>query len=70
MSDPSNNTNTDTPVAQPWHTAYPTPKSTPPSVSKEEVLTWLREGRQVGRDFVLVDVRRTDREVRAVFDSS
>ncbi|KAJ5083757.1 hypothetical protein N7456_013184 [Penicillium angulare] len=61
MSDPSKNANTDAAV-QPWHAAYPTPKSTVPSISKVEVLNWLRDGRQSGKDFVLVDVRRTDHE--------
>jgi arsenical-resistance protein 2 len=27
------------------------------------LLQWFREGKQPGRDFVLVDVRRTDFEV-------
>lgn len=44
----------------PWHEAYPAPKSVPPTISRAEVLGWLQEGR---KDIVLVDVRRTDREV-------
>ncbi|KAJ5257228.1 hypothetical protein N7478_013332 [Penicillium angulare] len=64
MSDPSKNATTDAAV-QPWHAAYPDPKSTVPSVSRAEVLNWLRDGRQSGKDFVLVDVRRTDHELAA-----
>jgi hypothetical protein len=49
---------------QPWHAAFPAPKMTKPaSLSREEVLDILQ--REVaGRDFVLVDVRRQDYEVR------
>lgn len=48
----------------PWHAAFPAPKSTPPSLSREELLGWIREGKQVGKDYVLVDVRRNDYEVK------
>ncbi|KAJ5647629.1 arsenate reductase (Arc2) [Penicillium lividum] len=54
----TSNSATDTP-AQPWHAAYPTPKSTAPAVSRVEVLKWLQEGR---KDFILVDLRRSDFE--------
>lgn len=47
----------------PWHTAYPAPKSTPDALPRQNLLQWFREGKQAGRDFVLVDVRRTDFEV-------
>ncbi|KAJ5723081.1 Rhodanese-like protein [Penicillium malachiteum] len=50
------------PVAQPWHAVYPDPKTTAPSISRAEVLKWFREGKRAGRDFVLVDLRRTDSE--------
>ncbi|KAJ5611604.1 Rhodanese-like protein [Penicillium herquei] len=53
------------PVAQPWHAVYPDPKTTAPSISRAEVLKWFREGKRAGRDFVLVDLRRTDSEVIA-----
>ncbi|KAJ5337116.1 uncharacterized protein N7506_005138 [Penicillium brevicompactum] len=46
----------------PWHAAFPAPKSTPPSLSREELLGWIREGKQAGKDYVLVDVRRNDYE--------
>lgn len=47
----------------PWHAAYPAPQSTPAALPREELLQWFREGKQAGKDFVLVDVRRTDFEV-------
>lgn len=47
---------------KPWHAAFPTPKTTAPaSLTREEVLEKLQAG-GVGRDFVLVDVRRNDYE--------
>ncbi|KAJ5185425.1 hypothetical protein N7491_006707 [Penicillium cf. griseofulvum] len=46
----------------PWHAAYPAPRGTAPSISREELLQWIREGKQAGKDFVLVDLRRTDYE--------
>lgn len=43
----------------------PEPKTVAPTLSREEVLDWLRSGKRVaGRNFVLVDVRRNDFEVR------
>lgn len=47
----------------PWHAAYPAPKSAAPSISREELLQWIQDGKQAGKDFVLVDLRRTDYEV-------
>jgi arsenical-resistance protein 2 len=47
----------------PWHAAFPAPKSTAPCILREEFLQWIREGKQAGKDFVLVDLRRTDYEV-------
>ncbi|KAI1121327.1 Rhodanese-like domain-containing protein [Nemania abortiva] len=47
---------------QPWHAAFPSPKTTEPaSLTREQVLDKLRTG-AVGRDFILVDVRRNDYE--------
>ncbi|EPS27613.1 hypothetical protein PDE_02557 [Penicillium oxalicum 114-2] len=54
---------TDTASAElPWHAAYPAPKSTVPSLPRNQLLHWFQNGKQPGRDFVLVDVRRTDFE--------
>ncbi|PYH67963.1 putative arsenate reductase (Arc2) [Aspergillus vadensis CBS 113365] len=46
----------------PWHAAYPAPRSTAIGIHRKEVLGWFRSGRQPGRDFLLVDLRRTDFE--------
>ncbi|KAJ5301801.1 hypothetical protein PENANT_c002G02003 [Penicillium antarcticum] len=46
----------------PWHAAFPAPKSVAPSISREEFLQWIREGKQTGKDFVLIDLRRNDYE--------
>ncbi|KAI0487131.1 Rhodanese-like domain-containing protein [Xylaria cf. heliscus] len=47
---------------QPWHAAFPPPKTIEPaSLTREEVLDKLRAG-GIGRDFILVDVRRNDYE--------
>ncbi len=49
----------------PWYAAYPAPKSNADGISREEVLEMLKAGEEVaGKDFVLVDVRRNDHEVR------
>lgn len=54
----------------PWHAAYPSPKAIPSSISREEVLNMIKSGKQAGKDFVLVDVRRTDFEVCGYFSST
>lgn len=51
----------------PWHAAYPAPQSTAQALPRTELLQWIREGKQAGKDFVLVDVRRTDFEVQTLF---
>jgi arsenical-resistance protein 2 len=48
----------------PWYASYPEPQRKAGSVSREELLQWLRDGKQSGNDFLLVDLRRTDFEVR------
>jgi hypothetical protein len=52
----------------PWHAAYPAPRGAALSISREELLQWIREGKQAGKDFLLVDLRRTDYEVRVVWN--
>ncbi|KAK4046315.1 hypothetical protein OIV83_006145 [Microbotryomycetes sp. JL201] len=49
---------TDTP---PWHAAFPTPKSQPEQISHEELYSRMKENGGT-KDFVVVDVRRTDFE--------
>ncbi|OQE31147.1 hypothetical protein PENFLA_c002G03976 [Penicillium flavigenum] len=46
----------------PWHAAYPAPRAAAPSISREELVQWIRDGKQAGKDFILVDLRRTDYE--------
>lgn len=58
MSDPSSQKTT-----APWHAIYPTPKSDPASIPRMELLQWFHEGRKPGKDFMLIDLRRTDHEV-------
>jgi hypothetical protein len=49
---------------QPWHAAFPAPRTAEPaSLTRDEVLVKLQAG-GVGHDFILVDLRRTDYEVR------
>lgn len=50
----------------PWHAAYPAPRGAASSILREELLQWIREGKQAGKDFLLVDLRRTDYEVWVV----
>lgn len=52
------------PPDSPWDPAYPVAKNQNPStITRSEVLKMLREGKQPGKDFVLVDLRREDRTV-------
>ncbi|KAF8246208.1 hypothetical protein K440DRAFT_651180 [Wilcoxina mikolae CBS 423.85] len=46
---------------QPWHAAFPKPMSPPAFISREDTLT-LFSTKTPGKDFILVDVRRTDFE--------
>lgn len=49
---------------QPWHAAYPAPTSTAVYLPQATALEWMESGEKiVGRDFVLVDLRRNDHEV-------
>jgi hypothetical protein len=51
-------------VEKPWHAAYPAPKTIAAVITRESLLSWMLEGKIAGKDFVLVDLRRTDFEVR------
>jgi arsenical-resistance protein 2 len=51
------------PVCLPWHAAYPVPRALAGSISRLELLGWFKEGKEIGKAFVLVDLRRTDFEV-------
>lgn len=60
----SNLTSNNEPSAEPpWHAGYPAPKTAAASLSRADLLQWFREGKQAGKDFVLVDLRRADFEV-------
>ena len=50
---------------RPWYEAYPQPSvKTPDQLSKEELLSWIQEGKRAGKDYLVVDVRRDDHNVR------
>lgn len=46
----------------PWHAAFPKPKAQAEFISREDTLA-LFSSAKPGKDFILVDVRRTDFEV-------
>lgn len=48
---------------QPWYAAYPPARSNPESISRSALLQLLKQSSEDER-FVLVDLRRTDHEVR------
>jgi hypothetical protein len=50
-------------VEQPWYAAYPEAQSKPDPISRSKVLELLQHGKD-DETFVLVDLRRTDCEVR------
>lgn len=48
----------------PWYAGYPAPKLEAATISREDVLLMLRDGKNIaGKDFVFVDLRRNDHEV-------
>lgn len=48
----------------PWYTNFPTPRSSARALTDEEVATLMRDpAKKAGKDYVIVDVRRTDFEV-------
>lgn len=51
-------------VEVPWLAAYPLPKCTDqPSIPRTEILRLFQDGYKQGKDFVLIDLRRTDHNV-------
>ncbi|KAJ7190947.1 Rhodanese-like domain-containing protein [Mycena pura] len=44
-----------------WHAAFPTPTATPDLISAEDLAVIIRE-KQIMKDYIVVDVRRTDFE--------
>jgi hypothetical protein len=48
-----------------WHASLPQPVSRPKNITAEELKALItKEGAVSGRDYIVVDVRRTDFEVR------
>jgi hypothetical protein len=48
----------------PWQANFPPPRTTKPgAITREDLLARFEAGQKGGRDFLLVDVRRTDHEV-------
>lgn len=48
----------------PWDPVYPVARNrNPSSIARSEVLAMLREGKQPGKDFILVDLRQVDHKV-------
>ncbi|KAF2009477.1 Rhodanese-like protein [Aaosphaeria arxii CBS 175.79] len=47
----------------PWHAAYPAPRNSPATISREEVLDMIKRSVETSTsDYVLVDLRRNDHE--------
>ncbi|OAL42669.1 hypothetical protein IQ07DRAFT_606499 [Pyrenochaeta sp. DS3sAY3a] len=47
--------------SSPWDPNYPIAKNqTPSAITRDEVLTMLRQGQKPGKDFLLIDLRQTD----------
>jgi hypothetical protein len=51
-------------VTPPWHAAYPAPRTTPATICREDVLDMIKQAAQTSsRDYILIDLRRSDLEV-------
>ncbi|KAI8675697.1 Rhodanese domain-containing protein [Fusarium keratoplasticum] len=49
------------PTNVPWYDAYPKPSTlTPPVISRAELLEWIKQGKEAGNDYLVVDLRRDD----------
>ena len=59
-------------AAAPWHAAYPTPRNAgPATITREALLTLMtKNSGSAARDFILIDLRRTDNEVEFQFPVS
>jgi hypothetical protein len=48
-----------------WYDSYPAPQNkTPSAIDRNDLLALLKSEKRVGKHFLLVDLRRTDHEVR------
>jgi len=52
-------------AAEPWHASFPSPVSVPARISVDELRQVLAEHGAVSNECLVVDVRRTDFDVRA-----
>lgn len=51
----------------PWHAAYPAPRNSPATISREDALDMIKQSAETSsRDYVLVDLRRNDYEVTLI----
>lgn len=52
-------------IEVPWHAAFPSPKKQEPgAMTCGEVLKMMKDsGSEAGKDYLLVDLRRTDHQV-------
>lgn len=51
-------------VEAPWYAAYPTARnSNPESITRHQLLQLINDGKEPGKDFALIDLRRNDFEV-------
>ncbi|KAJ7637078.1 Rhodanese-like domain-containing protein [Roridomyces roridus] len=48
-----------------WHAAFPNPTAQPGSITPAELATIMRE-KEIMKDYIVVDVRRTDFETAAI----
>lgn len=52
---------------KPWHAAFPPVQCQHvPEISRMELLQMMRDGKQAGVDYLLVDLRRNDHEVQSL----
>jgi len=53
-----------------WHENFPAPRSKPRTMTDEEVAVLVKDsGKTPGRDYIIVDVRRTDFDVLSFLTS-
>jgi arsenical-resistance protein 2 len=53
----------------PWYEAYPEPSTKlPEQLSRDELLDWMHHGKQAGKDFLVIDVRKLDHTVCYPFE--
>jgi len=54
-------------MSSPWYSNFPEPKSTPRSITDQDLASLLTDlNKKAGRDYLIVDVRRTDFQVSLI----